>query len=519
MFGTLSCMPTLYRQYRPQRFAEVRGQAHVTDTLMAGIVKGRISHAYLFQGPRGTGKTSTARILAKRLNCTAAKDAEPCGTCTSCVAIQAGKNIDVIEIDAASNRGIDNIRALRENTALSPGMSTYKVYIIDEVHMLSHDAFPALLKTLEEPVKHVVFILATTELHKVPPTILSRCQVYRFRRATNDEMRARLTYILKQEKRKADDGVIDFIISRADGCYRDAESLLGQLLSWQDKKLSADLLPSLLGLPQPTLVADFLSALVRGDLPPALQIIDTVYEGGIDPEQFLHECIRTSRDAVVRVATRDKDVPAYAKRLGAAAKLTSAIRVFVQAIQDLAYVPQPNIALQLAAMTITTGGTGRAPAVLSQPGSQPQPLITKQPAPKAAQAVAISTSVQQEPSGTLSLAAVKAAWPALITHMKKSNPVASTFLRAVEPTELQGTVLLLRVSYPLHRAFFEKPDHRKLVEDALHHLLGATISIRYQMNEPITSATSNTSAPLSTAKREEENEEIYRAVKEVFGAA
>lgn len=518
MFGTLSGMPTLYRQYRPQRFAEVQGQAHVTDTLMAGIVKGRISHAYLFQGPRGTGKTSTARILAKRLNCTAAKDAEPCGMCTSCVAIQAGKNIDVIEIDAASNRGIDNIRALRENTALSPAMSTYKVYIIDEVHMLSHEAFPALLKTLEEPVKHVVFILATTELHKVPPTILSRCQVYRFRRATNDEMRARLAYILKREKRKADEGVIDFIISRADGCYRDAESLLGQLLSWQDKKLSADLLPGLLGLPQPTLVADFLSALATGDLPPALQVIETVYEGGIDPEQFLHECIRTARDVVVRVATRDKDVPAYAKQPGAAATLTSAIRVFVQAIQDLAYVPQPNIALQLAAMTITTGGTGRASVMPSQPASQAQPFA-KQPAPKPVEPVAISTLMQKESSGVLSLAAVKAAWPALITHMKKSNPVASTFLRAVEPIELQGAGLLLRVSYPLHRTFFEKPDHRKLVEDALHHLLGATISIRYQMNEPIASAANNTSAPLSTAKREGENEEIYRAVKEVFGAA
>src|SRR3989344_2480748 len=223
-------MATIYRQYRPHRFAEIVGQPHVTKTLEQAIMKGRIAHAYLFQGPRGTGKTSTARILAKRLLCEKSKDAEACGQCAPCKATEAGKNIDILEIDAASNRGIDNIRSLRESTTLSASMGKYKIYIIDEVHMLSHDAFPALLKTLEEPTSHVIFILATTELHKVPPTILSRCQVYSFRRATPEEMRGRLTYILGEEKREAESDVLDFIINRSDGCYRDAESLLGQLL-------------------------------------------------------------------------------------------------------------------------------------------------------------------------------------------------------------------------------------------------------------------------------------------------
>ena len=282
-------MPTLYRQYRPQKFSDISGQAHITDTLQKAIEKGKVSHAYLFQGPRGTGKTTTARIFAKRLNCSSSKTSEPCGKCKLCKSAGTNSNLDVIEIDAASNRGIDDIRALRENVSLSPSSGKYKIYIIDEVHMLSGPAFAALLKTLEEPVAHVVFILATTELHKVPATIMSRCQVYRFRRATEAEMKKRLEFILKQEKRKVADDVLDFIISRSDGCYRDAESLLGQILSTSTRKISLDELSNNLGLPSPKIVDAFISALISADSKLAVEIVDGVYKGGAEPEQFIQE--------------------------------------------------------------------------------------------------------------------------------------------------------------------------------------------------------------------------------------
>lgn len=505
-------MPALYRQYRPQRFEELFGQPHITGTLKAAIEKNRISHAFLFQGPRGTGKTTTARILAKRLNCTKAKDAEPCGSCASCKATAANKNIDIIEIDAASNRGIDNIRALRDNTSLSPAMSKYKVYIIDEVHMLSHDAFPALLKTLEEPVEHVVFILATTELHKVPQTILSRCQVYRFRRATNEEMRQRLDFLLQQEKREADETVLDFIISRSDGCYRDAESLLGQLLSAKKKKLTGEALTQLLGLPSPTLVSDFLTALMSNALVQALDIIDAIHTQGFDTEQFIHEAIRTARDGMVSASKGGEDVPAFASTPGAGAKVTQIIRALVQATNDLAYVPQPIIALQLAALTVCTAG---------------QPVRTASPTPakpisgqKVSQAVAVTTSMPTpkvaSENGAVSVSQVQAVWSDLISHIKKGNPVASTFLRAVNPLEVAGNVVILQVSYPLHRTFFEKPENKVMVESLLHELLKVKVSIKCQMDPNIPTGPKPRQA---VSQPEISDNSLYQNVKEVFGAA
>lgn len=511
-------MPTLYRQYRPQRFADVFGQPHVTEVLQAAITKDQISHAYLFQGPRGTGKTSSARIFAKRLNCTEAKDAEPCGKCASCVATQAGKNIDVLEIDAASNRGIDNIRALREHSSLSPSMSKYKVYIIDEVHMLSHDAFPALLKTLEEPVAHVVFILATTELHKVPQTILSRCQVFRFRRASEQEMRDRLTYILGEEKREAQSEVLDFIISRSDGCYRDAESLLGQLLVMEEKNISLQDITQLLGLPAPTLINDFLAALIVQDLPKALELLDSAYSQGFDPEQFIAECIRMGRDTCVAIAKGEKN-SSLAGLPNASVRLTHIIRALVQASADLAYVPQPLIALQLAMLSVCQTAT------LQKGNATPTPTPVRATLPptkpqNVSPGVNVTTSMpilKKAAAGvTGEVAIIKGVWEKLIQAIKKDNPVASTFLRAVEPMEVNESEITVRVSYPLHRTFFEKPTNKSMVEKTLSLLLeNKTYTIRCHMEgDTAPSATKQSGAGAGA-----EDASLYDSVKEVFGTA
>src|SRR5580692_11403979 len=253
----------LARRYRSGTFDEVIGQDHVAQTLKKAIASGRIAHAYLFCGTRGVGKTSMARILAKALNChkSDGPTTEPCGKCSSCVAIARGDDIDVIEIDAASNTGVDNVREIIENAQYRPARSRFKVYIIDEVHMLSKSAFNALLKTLEEPPSHVKFILATTEPEKVLPTILSRCQRYDFRNIPTREIAGHLKNISKQEKIEADEDALLLVAKAGAGSMRDALSLLDRLLSVGEKHLTGDMIEQMLGLPKSQLLFDLADAI------------------------------------------------------------------------------------------------------------------------------------------------------------------------------------------------------------------------------------------------------------------
>ncbi len=514
-------MPALYRQYRPQFFREVSGQEHITNTLLQALQKEKVAHAYLFQGPRGTGKTTSARIFAKGLNCSDRKKGEPCGKCATCVATQDQRNIDIIEIDAASNRGIDDIRTLRENVGLSPSMGTYKVYIIDEVHMLTNEAFAALLKTLEEPVKHAIFILATTELHKVPETILSRCQVFRFRRASDAEMKARLAFLLSEEKRSADDTVLDFITRRSDGCYRDAESLLGQLLTSDDKNLTLESMVDFLGLPPPTLLHDFLQSLVTSNVKDAMILAEKAYIEGYDPEQFIQESIRLARDAVVSLAKgSSENLPSFATQPQAQQRLPQIIRAFIQATQDMAYVPQPLIAIELAIMSVCIAAPApiqatappAQPVRQPKPTSLPQPLIQKpQPTPVVSQQVLQKKEPAPVTSGVVTVEQVSHVWPQLIDTIRSNNPVSSTFLRATNPSSVNGSVVILKAQFPLHRNFLEKPENKKLVEEELSKLLKEMVSIQCVLDENGRSFTE------VRQESQQKEDEVFNNVKEVFG--
>lgn len=513
-------MTTLYRQYRPDTFKEVIGQNHITETLKAAISQDRLAHAYLFHGPRGTGKTTTARLLAKRANCQNPNGPEPCGQCPSCQALANGSNIDVIEIDAASNRGIDDIRALRERIVTVPNFGQYKVYIIDEVHMLTQEASTALLKTLEEPVKHVIFVLATTELHKVLPTILSRCQVFRFRRASQEELAGRLKHLLEKEERQAEDEVINYIAERSDGCFRDAESLLGQLMTLQQKELKMDSLVSSLGLPPTELLTKFNRALYTGESAPALKAIEDASREGLDLEQFTKESIVRARDTALKFAAENKlGLPRWSQ----------IIRALLQALQDLAYVPQPTIALHLAILTLcdkkgeTENNTPTQTADTKTTDTTAQ--LAPKPKPAPAQPENKSQTIKQTeqqptppptpPQNSPELQTIKSVWPTLIEKTKQKNPVASTFLRAVEPIDVGNDVLTIRARYSLHKNFFTTPKNKTLLAETLNELLQKQINVNFVLDEKRPAKTANAN-PDQTPANHKREDQFYSMVKEVF---
>ena len=344
----------LYRKWRPRTFDSVIGQDDITETLKNAIKRGTISHAFLFAGPRGTGKTSCAKILAKALNCTNLKDGEPCNECANCKAADKGVMADIIEIDAASNNGVDEIRDIRDKVKYAPTQGKYKVYIIDEVHMLSMGAFNALLKTLEEPPEHVVFILATTELQKVPATIISRTQRYNFKRISKADMEKRMKYILDQEKIGYDDKALGVIAQVADGGMRDALSILDQLLSFDKNKVEYDAALEITGFADQEKIEQILLAILNRDAAQAISLAQAEFKNGASSKNILDELIAMATSALMIVKTKDstqnnflnkdfvqkiKDIPAerYFQLIAAANT----------ALNDLRYTNQQQIPLEV----------------------------------------------------------------------------------------------------------------------------------------------------------------------------
>lgn len=357
----------LYRKYRPRTFSEVIGQEHIVQTLTNAISNGLISHAYLFSGPKGSGKTSIARLLAKAVNCQKPKvnshDFEPCNKCPSCLEINDGRAIDLIEIDAASHRGIDEIRELRDGIRFSPTKSKYKVFIVDESHQLTREAANALLKTLEEPPRHAIFVLATTEIQKMIPTIISRCQRFDFRKLTSSEILQKLERISKEEKAQIEKPALELIAMSSGGSVRDAESLLDQVLTFAGKsrEIKTEDIKDILGMVDINLVSQFFDHILEKNGAKAIDFLNKNLEKGFDPQEFVKAFINYLRQGLILKINQNLENPIISgltkeekEKLQSQIlnfqeeNLRQIIRIFLKAENEMKYSSIPQLPLELA---------------------------------------------------------------------------------------------------------------------------------------------------------------------------
>ncbi|MBK8989017.1 MAG: DNA polymerase III subunit gamma/tau [Chloroflexi bacterium] len=493
----------LYRKWRPARFGDVIGQEHITRTLQNSVAADRVGHAYLFCGPRGTGKTTSARLLAKAVNCLDENLAErPCNQCANCLAINEGRFLDLIEIDAASNTGVDDIRDLREKINFSPSNGRFKVYIIDEVHMLSTAAFNALLKTLEEPPPHAKFILATTEEHKVPITIKSRCQQFNFRLLTVAEISARLAWLADKEGFSMEPEAQAMIARQGSGSVRDAESLLDQLVLAPGDAITLARAQMVLGTAADTAVAQLVDHWLNKDGAGGLGLIHQALASGADARQFCRQMVVYLRELLLLQAA-GPDMPLDGTAEQKAAMLAQAQRApragLIEAIKrfnEAALVPaiswQPQLPLELAfiellpaeplpmpvpaAPVVQTAVAEKVTAVAEQPTAVAEKLAASRPAPSPQPP---APTPQSSTPGRLTLGAVTPQWRNMLARVEQVNRNLPALLTMGKPLATEGNTIILGFDYPIFKDKFDQNhDAVQVVGDIFSQLLGMKCLIR-----------------------------------------
>ena len=518
----------LYRRWRPESFADLVGQEHISRTLSRAVMSGQTSHAYLFTGPRGTGKTSTAKILARALNCAEGPTLTPCGVCDSCRSISDGSSMDVFEIDAASNRGIDEIRDLRESVKFAPTEGHYKIYIIDEVHMLTTEAFNALLKTLEEPPERVIFILATTEPHKVPATIQSRCQRYDFHRITVTEIRDRLIYVCKESDIAAEEDALGIIAAQADGGMRDALSILDQCMALAEGTLTAERVQEALGLVGRAWIRRMAGEIAARDAAALIAQLSELLQSGRELKQVLAELAQHFRRLMIAgvggaVSAAELCAgDAEELRMDAAQftqeEIMAILRRLNETMQELRTSPQPRIAVEtlLIGLCHTEGAapsgestappTGGADAArIARLEAQVEELAARlaaggtpvsasasatasaAPSPRLHAAKADGAASKSAPKKAASSAAKEAAdgaprqldmkvWQSFQTRLKERNRLAASLLSGAAYEGMTETHFFIRPSSDMARDYIKK-RHRAVFDEVMTELAGRPLAV------------------------------------------
>ncbi|WP_108025881.1 DNA polymerase III subunit gamma/tau [Melghirimyces profundicolus] len=556
----------LYRVWRPQTFEDLIGQEHVTTTLKNALSEGHFSHAYLFSGPRGTGKTSAAKLLAKAVNCLKGPAPEPCNQCEACRKITEGSLMDVVEIDAASNRGVDEIRDLRDKVKYAPSEVRYKVYIVDEVHMLTTEAFNALLKTLEEPPEHVLFILATTEPHKLPSTIVSRCQRFSFRRHTMGNLLNHLRKICRSEGIEAEDAALAAIARSADGGMRDALSLLDQVLAFSDRHVDEASVLAVTGSVSRSTLGQLMEFCINRDAAAALETVDELLMDGLEPERLVHDWIHLSRDLLLLVAAPNleeiRERMAGEKRWLELAEQTSAedletvLDILIRTQQQMKWAPHPRILLEMTLVRLCQESEA-APYPSPEVRDEKKILHLEEQLKKLENKVEelrrtrISAgrnvspenkvektegSADRRPVGSPRLETflkkgskerlqqVIRNWPEVLAEVKEKKITVHAWLIDGEPVAATEDSVLISFKNSIHRETTEKKPNKTLIEQVIKDVLGTPLVLHTVMRaewercraETETSAALEKTAKEEPAKGRSSDDPVERAV-ELFG--
>ena len=490
---------SLYRKYRPQNFEDLVGQNHVIKTLKNALENNRIAHAYLFAGPRGTGKTSTAKIFAQALNCVDGPTAEPCGKCDNCQMIQSGQSIDVIELDAASNRGIEEIRDLLEKVKFYPGEGRYKVYIIDEVHMLTKGAFNALLKTLEEPPENVVFILATTEPHKVLETILSRCQRFDFSLLSSLDIKRRLEYICKEEEVVYDEQSFSLIATASNGGLRDAISLLDQAISYTNSNIQAVEIQEMLGKVDTTLLQEFINNILDKNSAAVLEMLNEIISGGKGISIFVRDLIDFLRQVMLfkecgkdsKIFNFTEEIITNIENVAKRINMKTLIR-FLEILTDLekemTFTERPRISLELGVIKMISSDQESSYNILKDRidvlESRFSEIIEKGIVKPTKEKIKANLELASEVSDDkeeysqnikeLSLDDVKEVWPEVLNKIRENNVSIQALLVEGKPYRVAGTNVYIQ--FPADKSFHKKgaEQHSTIIQKVMSKVMSFT---------------------------------------------
>ena len=489
----------LYRKFRPDNFADVKGQDHIVTTLTNQIKHNRIGHAYLFCGTRGTGKTTVAKILAKAVNCEHPVNGSPCNECAMCKAIQAGTSMNVIEIDAASNNGVDNIREIREEVSYRPTEGNYKVYIIDEVHMLSTGAFNALLKTLEEPPSYVMFILATTEAHKIPITILSRCQRYDFHRITIDTIAARLEELLKVEGVEAEEKAIRYVAKAGDGSMRDALSLLDQCIAFYlGQTLTYDKVLEVLGAVDTEVFSKLLRKIIQGDVTASIHILEELITGGRELSQFVGDftwymrnllLVKTSEnpEEAIDVSSENMKLLQEESEMVDVQTLMRYIRIFSDLSNQIRFATQKRVLVEIALIKLCRPAMetnldsvlDRIRVLEERMENQPvQQVIVKESSPYRQETETPSQPVQPQKAAPEDLQKIVASWRVIV------GQTSAAFKQALYKSipkyngEAEDAVLYVEFQNFLGKNYVDNPEAKQELQDIILAQTGKTVEVQ-----------------------------------------